>query len=94
MEIKLLQDLLIIAGLAIFVLIVCHRVRLPTVVGLLITGLLVGPHGMSVVGAVHEVEVMAEIGVILLLFSITISAKQCVSFSTFRFWCRGGQVTR
>ena len=45
MEIKLLQDIAIIFGLAIIVLQVCHKIKLPAIVGFLATGALVGPHG-------------------------------------------------
>ncbi|HDO30449.1 MAG TPA: potassium transporter KefB, partial [Desulfobacteraceae bacterium] len=72
MEIPLLTDIVIIFGLAVAVLLFFHFLRLPSVVGLLLTGILAGPHGFGLVGAVHEVEVLAEIGVILLLFTIGI----------------------
>lgn len=80
MEIPLLTDIVIIFGLAVAVLLLFHFIRLPAVVGLLITGILAGPHGFGLVGAVHEVEVLAEIGVILLLFTIGIefSFKQLI----------------
>ncbi|MDX1776914.1 MAG: cation:proton antiporter, partial [Desulfobulbales bacterium] len=70
MEIKILQDIAIIFGLAILVLQVCHKIKLPSIVGFLLTGALVGPHGLHLVKSVHEVEVLAEIGVVLLLFTI------------------------
>ena len=70
MEIKLLQDIAIIFGLAIIVLQVCHKIKLPAIIGFLVTGALVGPHGLHLVKGVHEVELMAEIGVVLLLFTI------------------------
>lgn len=70
MQIPLLTDLLIIFSLSIGVLFACHRFRIPTVVGLLLTGILAGPHGLGFIKAVHEVEVLAEIGVVLLLFTI------------------------
>jgi len=70
MEIKLLQDIAIIFGLAIIVLQVCHKIKLPAIIGFLVTGALVGPHGLHLVKSVHEVELMAEIGVVLLLFTI------------------------
>ena len=72
MEIILLTDIVIIFGLAVAVLLVFHFLRLPAVVGLLLTGILAGPHGFGLIGAVHEVEVLAEVGVILLLFTIGI----------------------
>ena len=72
MEIPLLTDIVIIFGLAIAVLLLFHFLRLPSVVGLLLTGILAGPHGFRLIGAIHEVEVLAEIGVIFLLFTIGI----------------------
>lgn len=72
MEIPLLTDIVIIFGLAVAVLLLFHFLRLPAVVGLLLTGILAGPHGFGLVAAIHEVEVLAEIGVILLLFTIGI----------------------
>lgn len=72
MEIPILRELIVIFGLAVVVVFVCHRLGIPTVVGLLLTGVLAGPHGLGLIGAAHEVEVMAEIGVVLLLFTIGI----------------------
>ncbi len=72
MEILLFTDIVIIFGLAVAVLLLFHFLRLPAVVGLLLTGILAGPYGFGLIKAVHEVEVLAEIGVILLLFTIGI----------------------
>ena len=72
MEILLLNDIVIIFGLAIAVLFICHRLRVPAVVGFLLTGMFVGPYGFGLVKAVHEVEILAEIGIVLLLFTIGI----------------------
>ena len=72
MEIQLLIDTVIIFGLAIAVLLICHRLRVPVIVGLLFTGILVGPFGFGLVKAVTEVELLAEIGIVLLLFTIGI----------------------
>ncbi len=68
----LLIDAIVILGLAIVVVFIGHLVRLPFVVGLLITGLLAGPNGLSLIHSRHEVEVLSEIGVIFLLFIIGI----------------------
>jgi len=70
MEIALFKDVLIIFTLAIAVLLVCQRLRVPTIVGFLLTGILAGPHGLGLISAVEEVETLAEIGVMLLLFTI------------------------
>ncbi|MEA1869808.1 MAG: cation:proton antiporter [Euryarchaeota archaeon] len=70
MEIPLLNDIVIIFGLSIAVLFIFHLIRVPAIVGFLLTGILAGPHGLGLVHGVHEVEVLAEIGVVLLLFAI------------------------
>ncbi|MDP1836784.1 MAG: cation:proton antiporter [Chlamydiales bacterium] len=70
MEIPLLSDIAKIFGLSIVVLLVCARLRIPAVVGLLLTGVLCGPHGLRMVKELHEVEMMSEIGIVLLLFTI------------------------
>ncbi len=70
MEIPLLTDIVIILGLSVLVILGFRKLNLPNILGFLFTGVLAGPHGLSLVKASHEVEVLAEIGVILLLFVI------------------------
>lgn len=70
MEIPLLPDIVTILGLSVFVILIFQKFKLPTIVGFLITGIVAGPHGLSLVAASHEVEILSEIGVILLLFII------------------------
>jgi CPA2 family monovalent cation:H+ antiporter-2 len=66
----LLKDIFIIFGLAVAVAFACHRLRIPTVVGLIIAGVIAGPYGLRLITETHAVEQMAEIGVIFLLFTI------------------------
>lgn len=70
MEGSLLKDIVIIYALATGVVYVFHRIKLPSVVGFLLTGVLAGPHSFGLTSSVHEVETLAEIGIILLLFTI------------------------
>ncbi|MFC1726703.1 cation:proton antiporter [candidate division KSB1 bacterium] len=72
MEILLLKDIVVIFGIAIAVLFIGHQLRVPSVVGFLLTGIFVGPYGFGLVNSVHEVEILAEIGIVLLLFTIGI----------------------
>ncbi|MDE0504597.1 MAG: cation:proton antiporter, partial [Candidatus Poribacteria bacterium] len=72
MDIPLLYVICTIFGLSIGVLLVCHRLRVPSIVGFLVTGLIAGPHGLALIKADGEVEILAEVGVILLLFTIGI----------------------
>ncbi len=70
MNIPILTDLVIIFSLSLVVLLVCHQLRIPVTIGFILTGILAGPDVLGLVKAVHEVEILAEIGVILLLFVI------------------------
>lgn len=72
MEIVLLEDFVIIFGLASLVIFIFHKYRIPAIVGFLITGVLTGPHGFGLVQNHDDIEILAEIGVILLLFTIGI----------------------
>lgn len=70
MEIPILNDIVIILGAAVIVILLFQKLRVPTIIGFLITGIITGPYGFSFIKAFHEVEMLAEIGVILLLFII------------------------
>jgi monovalent cation:H+ antiporter-2, CPA2 family len=72
MDLAALRDLVIIFALSIGILLFSHRLRLPTIVGLLLTGVIVGPYGLRLVRDIEVVEALAEIGIILLLFTIGI----------------------
>jgi CPA2 family monovalent cation:H+ antiporter-2 len=69
-HVPLLDELAIVAALAVFVTVVLSRLKLPTVAGLLLAGALLGPFGLRLVSSVQAIEVLAEVGVVLLLFSI------------------------
>ncbi len=74
----LLIDIIIILGLSLVVTYLFHRLGIPSIVGFLVTGALAGPNGFGLIVNMHEVELMAEIGVVLLLFTIGLefSAEQ------------------
>ena len=66
----LLRDSVVLLASAVAVLLIAARLRIPPVVALLLTGLLIGPSGFGWIADTGEVEVFAEIGVVLLLFVI------------------------
>lgn len=70
MEAPLFRDIVIILTTAIIVVLLFHRLKFPSIVGFLITGILSGPSALSLVSAPSNVHVLSEIGVILLLFII------------------------
>ena len=65
-DFQFLRDILILLGLAVSNAFLFSKLRLSPIVGYLVTGLLVGPYGFHLLGSIHKVEIMAEIGVILL----------------------------
>ena len=69
-SLPLLQDLLLLLLASVPIAFIFHRLRLPTIVGFMITGVLIGPHGLGLIKDVEAIEVLAEIGVALLLFTI------------------------
>ena len=69
-DLSVLRDLAIIIGLAIPVVALAHRVRVPPLVGFLLIGVVIGPHGVALIPEPEDVSALSEIGVILLLFAI------------------------
>ncbi len=82
----ILQDLAIIFAVSLVVILVFHRIRLPALPGFIVAGVLLGPNASGLVSDVHQVESLAEVGVILLLFTIGIE------FSLSRLREMGRQV--
>ncbi len=70
MELSVLKDIVIIFALASFVNYLFTRIKVPTIIGYMLTGVLVGPKLMGIIKAPQEIELMADIGVVLLLFMI------------------------
>ncbi len=87
MDIPILKDIIIIFVLSIFVLLICLKLKIPNIVGFIITGVLAGPQGLKLISAVDEVKVLAEIGIILLLFTVglEVSVKRMLKFKRFFF---------
>ena len=70
MHLTVLFDLAIIFGITIGVIVVCNFFKIPHLVGYLITGIILSPYSTGILHKADEVETFAEIGVILLLFTI------------------------
>ncbi|MFC5194361.1 MULTISPECIES: monovalent cation:proton antiporter family protein [Bizionia] len=81
MHLPLLQDILILLVFSVAIVFGLQKLKLPSIIGFLLTGVVIGPYGLSLIEAVEQVETLSEIGVILLLFVIgmELSIKQLVS---------------
>jgi len=62
--------LVVLLAVASAVLLVVSRLRLPPVVGYLVSGVLLGPHVLGHLSESNAVSTLAEIGVLLLMFTI------------------------
>ncbi len=90
--VPLLDELAIVAALAVTVTVILSKLRLPTVAGLLAAGALLGPHGLGLAESVHSIEVLAEVGVVLLLFSIGLEFSLARLRDIFRRVALGGAL--
>lgn len=92
MQATLISEIVIIFALSILIVFACNALRISSIVGLLLTGIIAGPHGLRLIGNVHDVEMMAEIGVILLLFTIGIEFSLKSLLQVWKFVLIGGAL--
>ncbi|MBA3238861.1 MAG: cation:proton antiporter [Parachlamydiaceae bacterium] len=92
MEIPLLPEIVIIFGLAILVILACHRFKIPSIVGFLLTGVLAGPHGLGFVKNLDNVDILATVGIVLLLFTVGMEFSLKKIFEYRRFFLIGGSA--
>lgn len=67
-----LQDILIILAASIVIIVISSKLKIPAVAGFLITGMLIGPHALALVKNPAEIELFAEIGIVLMIFIVGI----------------------
>jgi monovalent cation:H+ antiporter-2, CPA2 family len=94
MEFQALKDLEILFGLALVTVVLFRKLLMPSIIGFLATGILAGPHVFGLISSTHDVEQMAELGVVLLLFTIGIefSLTQLRRVRLLVFWGGGAQI--
>jgi len=71
-HVLVLKDLAVIFTISLIVILAFHRFKIPALPGFIVAGVLVGPNGLGLISDVQRVEGLAEVGVILLLFTIGI----------------------
>ncbi|NTW57924.1 MAG: hypothetical protein HGA43_02005 [Nitrospirae bacterium] len=85
-EVTILRELIILLAVSLPITFLFHKAKLPALVGFLITGVLIGPYGAAVITETQVVERLAEIGVVLLLFTVGLE------FSIEDIWRSGRQL--
>ena len=91
MSFSILVELVIILAASVLIIFVSHKIKVPPVVGFLLTGILIGPGGFSLVNDTRTVDVLAEIGVVMLLFMIGLEfTLDRLKRIQRNFWVGGG----
>jgi len=91
MDLLVLGEFVVVLGASVLIIFLSHRLKLPAVVGFLLTGVLIGPGGLSLVKNTGTVNILAEIGVVMLLFTIGLEFEPSRLKRIQReFWAGGG----
>ena len=69
-EVGLLRDLALVGAVGVAVVLLLTRIGIPPVAGFLVAGAFAGPHGFGLIPNVEEIARVAEVGVVLLLFTL------------------------
>lgn len=90
----LLRDILLILVISLPILFLFRYIKLPSIVGFILAGALIGPGGLSLIHTSEQIETMAEIGVILLLFTVGLefSLREITRIKRFFFIAGGFQM--
>jgi len=67
---SVLRDVIVIFTVSVGVVFLFQKLHLPSIAGFLVAGTLVGPYGLNLISDREQVQVLAEVGVIILLFTI------------------------
>ena len=67
---SILPDLVLTYGIALVLVVTLARARVPSIVALMLAGVVAGPSGIRIISTPEEVDMLAEIGIVLLLFTV------------------------
>ena len=65
-----LADLIAAYAIALVLVVALARLRVPAIVAFMLAGIVAGPHGIGVISTIEEVEMLAELGIVFLLFTV------------------------
>jgi CPA2 family monovalent cation:H+ antiporter-2 len=91
---SILQQVLILLAAAVVVVVVFRSLKLPSLLGYLIVGVVIGPHALGWIHTTQQVDMLAEIGVVFLMFSIGLefSLSRLITMRRIVFGLGGAQV--
>ncbi len=89
-ELHFLRDFIILMGMTIPVVLICHRLKIPSILGFLLTGALTGPHGFKLIMEHQTIHSFAEFGIVALLFTIGLEFSMQKIWTIKRLFFAGG----
>ena len=93
-EFFIIQDIVVILLVSLPIVFLFKKINLPSIVGFLIAGMIIGPYAFNLIKSVNQISVMAEIGVMLLMFTIGLefSLSQLIRIKKFLLIAGGFQL--
>ena len=90
----IIKDIVVILLVSLPIIFLFKKINLPSIVGFLIAGMLIGPYGFNLIKSVNQIGVMAEIGIMLLMFTIGLefSLSQLIRIKKFLLVAGGYQL--
>ena len=71
-ESRLVLDLAIVLGAALGGGLIARLLKQPAILGYVVAGIVIGPYALGLIQSTHNIEILATIGVVLLLFTLGI----------------------
>lgn len=93
-EEHLLFHTVILLAIAVLTVALSRRLSFPPILGYIIVGMIVGPHGFSLIEQEENIALLAELGIVFLLFAIGLefSLSQMISMRRLVFGMGSAQV--
>ena len=82
MGLEFLKTLVIIFGVSATVVFILHKFRIPSIVGFLLAGVFLGPHGFGFVQDISEVELLADAGLVHTQWKVTYKFDDVRSYAS------------
>jgi CPA2 family monovalent cation:H+ antiporter-2 len=76
MEYEFLKSLVIVFGVSALVVFLLYKLKIPSLVGFLVAGIIIGPYGVGIIKDAHSVEMLAEIAHHCFISYCSLSCKQ------------------
>ncbi len=93
-EFTIIREIVIILSVSLLIIFLFKKINIPSILGFLVAGMIIGPYGFHLISDMQNIQVMAEIGVILLLFTIglEVSLGKLMKMRRMLFYAGGMQI--